>query len=149
MNRLWIGLAFLALALVAGNSWADAIRSAGYTVRYSAINSLQIPSAVAETNGIARAGDKAIITITLQHPTEDDAYHAVPARVTGQARTLIGERHTLDFRRIESDGSVYSIAALPLAEAKQTVTLTLEVTTLDGSVLIPVTFTKKLYTRQR
>src|SRR5699024_3631844 len=111
-------------------------------------NSLQIPPAVARDNGIERDGDQAIVTITLQQPTDDKPLQAVSATVTGQSRTPMGASQTLDFRRGVSAGSVYSLAVLPLADDEQTVTLELEVATADGSTLIPVTFTKKLYLRR-
>lgn len=117
-------------------------------VRYSVINSTLIPPQVARENGIERQGDIAIVTITLQRPTESDPLNAVPAQVTGHARTLLGEDYKLDFRRVTSAGSVYSLAVLPLHESKQTVTLELEITTVDGSRLIPLTFTRTLYRRQ-
>lgn len=141
-------LILVGLVLFSTHVWAGAVDSGYYTVRYSAINSLQIPAAVAQTNGIERDGNKAVVTITLQYPTEDNPYQAVPAKVTGKARTLLGMAQTLDFRRVQSSGSVYSIAVLPLTDKKQTVTLSLEVSTVDGSTLIPVTFTKRLYIRK-
>lgn len=140
-------LALLLLALVSANVFAGAVDSGAYTVRYSAINSLQIPPSVARDNGIARNGNTAIITITLQRPTADNPYQAVAARVTGNARTLLGAPQALEFRRVDTGASVYSIAALPLTEATQTVTVRLEVTTLDGSALVPVTFTQELFSR--
>lgn len=123
------------------------MHSGAYVVRYAVINSTQIPAAVAEANAITRRGDRAIVTITLQRPSADKPLNAVPARVTGSVRTLLGEQHELDFRRVNSDNSVYSLAAIPLHEHKQTLTLALEVTTLDGSALIPVAFTQTLFQR--
>lgn len=117
-------------------------------MRYSVINSMQIPPRVADDNDIERRSNRAIITITLQRPTEDKPLNAVPAHVTGTARTLLGERYRLDFRRVKSAGSIYSVAAVPLPEDKQTVTFELEITTTDGSRLIPLAFTRTLYQRK-
>src|SRR5699024_810732 len=85
------------LLLVAALAKAGEIGSGAYTLRYSVINSLQIPASVAAANGIERAGDRAIVTITLQKPTADNPYQAVAAKVSGTARTLIGTPQTLDF----------------------------------------------------
>lgn len=136
------------LALATTSAFAGAVDSGAYTVRYSAINSLQIPASVASANGITRDGHKAVITITLQRPTADNPYQAVAAKATGTARTLIGTPQPLDFHRVDTGHSIYSIATLPLSEDRQTVTVSLEVTTLDGSALIPVEFTQQLYARQ-
>lgn len=137
------------LGVMATSAFAGTVDSGAYTVRYSAINSLQIPASVAKANGIKRDGHRAVITITLQKPAADNPYRAVAAKVTGTARTLIGTPQTLNFRRIDTTGSVYSIATVSLLEDEQTVTVTLEVTTVDGSALVPVTFTTKLYSRQQ
>lgn len=136
------------MALIPFAALAGAVDSGAYTVRYSVINSLQIPAVVARDNDIERDGHMAVVTITLQRPTDDNPYQAVPATVTGHARTLLGAPQTLDFRRVDADRSVYSIAVLPLSDKEQTVTLSLEVSTLDDRALIPVTFTQKLFSQQ-
>src|SRR5699024_7930699 len=137
------------LVLAASSACAGALDSGAYTVRYSAVNSLQIPASVARSNGIERDGNMAVITVTLQKPTADHPYQAVAATVTGTARTLLGTPQKLAFRRVDTGNSVYSIATVPLGEAVQTVTVQLEVTTADGSALIPVEFTQKMYRRER
>lgn len=147
MIRLLQAILALTLCLATITASAGSVHSGAYVVRYAVINSTQIPAAVAEANAIRRRGDRAIVTVTLQHPSSDDPLHAVPARVTGSVRTLMGEHYKLDFRRVDTDNSVYSLASIKLHEQKQTLTLALEVTTLDGSTLIPVEFSKTLYQR--
>src|SRR5699024_8293183 len=74
-RRLSQGLAGLVLGilvLITAPAGAGEIHSGAYTLRYSVINSLQIPAGVAAANGIERAGDRAIVTITLQKPTADN-----------------------------------------------------------------------------
>lgn len=148
MTRFARPALFLALCLTTAIATAGTLKSGNYVVRYSVINSMQIPAAVAKENAIEQRSNRAIVTITLQRPTESAPFKAVPARVTGTAGTLTGKNHTLDFRRVTATNSTYSLAAIPLTENKQTVTIDLEITTLDGSRLIPLTFTKKLYRRQ-
>ena len=126
---------------------AETIKSSGYVVRTSVVNSMQIPAQVAQGYGIQRDGALAVVTITLQRPTTDDPLHPLAAKVTGDARTLMGQRDTLEFRRISDGGSIFSVATLPINENRQQVTFDLEVTTIDGSTLIPLEFTHTLYRR--
>ncbi|MES1933762.1 hypothetical protein T35B1_14214 [Salinisphaera shabanensis T35B1] len=131
----------MALPAFAGGS----INSGNYVLHYSAVNSLQIPQAVADSNGIDRAGDTAIVMITLQKPTSDAPLNAVPADVTGSARSLMGERKTLSFKRVENAGSVYSLAPVAI-EDEQTLTFDLNVRAADGRATIPVQFNQTFYT---
>lgn len=114
-------------------------------VQYSAVNSLQIPRAVAADNAIQRDGATAIVMITLQKPTAESPLGAVPANVSGRARTLMGERTPLTFRRVESAGSVYSLAPVAISD-DQTLTFDLNVRAADGGATIPVTFNQTFYT---
>ncbi|ROO29274.1 hypothetical protein SAOR_03765 [Salinisphaera orenii MK-B5] len=114
-------------------------------MQYSAVNSMQIPASVAEANGIERAGDRAVVMVTLQRPTADAPLNAVPARVAGQARTLMGETRALSFTQVESANSVYSLAGLPIGD-DDTLTLSLDVRAEDGSAMIPVEFNQTFYT---
>ncbi|MES1951237.1 hypothetical protein S4A8_10286 [Salinisphaera sp. S4-8] len=115
-------------------------------LHYSAVNSLQIPQAVADANDIERDGDTAIVMITLQKPTGDAPLNAVPANVTGSARSLMGERKTLSFKRVESANSVYSLAPVAIKD-DQTLTFDLNVQAVDGRATIPVRFNQTFFTR--
>ncbi|GAB3678779.1 DUF4426 domain-containing protein [Salinisphaera aquimarina] len=122
------------------------MKSGAYEVQYSALNSTNIPASVAKDNGIERSGDTAVVMVTLQKPTRDAPLQAVPANVTGAARTLMGDKSPLTFRRVNSVGSVYSLATVKIAD-DQTLTFDLEVKAADGSATIPVTFNQTFYTR--
>lgn len=135
----------LALLVLAGPAQAGSVESGDHTVQYSAVNSMQIPASVAEANDIERVGDRAVVMVTLQRPTDDAPLNAVPARVTGQARTLMGETRPLSFTQVESANSVYSLAGLPISD-DDTLTLSLEVRAEDGSAMIPVQFNQTFYT---
>lgn len=113
---------------------------------YSAVNSLQIPASVAKANGITRDGDHLVVMVTLQKPTRESPLQTVPATVSGSARTLMGTKHALSFRRVTDAGSVYSLADLALDEDEQTLTFDLEVKSVDGKATVPVTFSQTVYT---
>ena len=115
-------------------------------VHYSAVNSLDIPASVARDNGIARDGETAIVMITLQKPTPEAPLQAVAANVSGSARSLMGERKTLEFRRVERANSIYSLAPVPIDD-DQTLTFDLDVTAADGSATVPVRFNQTFFTR--
>lgn len=134
----------LALALVANAS--GTVNSGAFTVQYSAVNSMQIPDSVAKANGIKRDGETIIVMITLQKPTRDEPFKAVPANVTGSARTLMGDRTALKFRRVENAGSVYSLASFKLDSDEQTLTFAMEVKAVDDKATIPVSFNQRVYT---
>ena len=128
--------------------WAagGSINSGNYVVHYSAVNSLDIPASVARDNGIARDGETAIVMITLQKPTPEAPLQAVAANVSGSARSLMGERKTLEFRRVERANSIYSLAPVPIDD-EQTLTFDLDVTAADGSATVPVRFNQTFFTR--
>lgn len=128
-------------ALAAGGS----LNSGDYVVHYSAVNSLQIPQAVAADNGIERDGATAIVMITLQKPTAESPLNAVPAEVSGHARTLMGERRKLTFRQVENAGSVYALAPVAISD-DQTLTFDLNVRAADGAATIGVTFNQTFFT---
>lgn len=114
-------------------------------VHYSAVNSQQIPEAVAAANGIDRDGKTAIVMVTLQKPTPNSPLNSVPATATGHARTLMGAREPLTFRRVDSAGSIDLLAPLAI-EDNQTLTFELDVSADDGGVDIPVRFNQTFYT---
>ncbi len=144
MRQALVG-ALLLLCATAVAQAAGTVKSGAYAVQYSAVNSMEIPAAVARDNGITRDGNTVVIMITLQKPTRDTPLQAIPADVTGTARTLMGDRTALTFRRVQSVGSVYSLASLPI-ENEQTLTFDLNVKATDGRVTVPVTFNQTFYT---
>lgn len=132
-----LGLPFAALA-------DGTVYSGDYTVRYSAVNSMQIPASVARDNHIERDGQTAVVMVTLQRPTADDPLHAVPARVSGYAQDLMGHKTTLLFDRIESAGSVYSLADVSI-EGDPTLTFDLQVDAIGANATIPLRFNQQFF----
>ncbi|WP_353113275.1 DUF4426 domain-containing protein [Salinisphaera dokdonensis] len=122
------------------------MNSGNHVVHYSAVNSLDIPEAVAAGNDIARDGDTAIVMITLQKPTREAPLQAVAANVTGSVRSLMGGRKPLEFRRVDRAGSIYSLAPVAIKD-DQTLTFDLDVKAVDGSATVPVQFNQRFYTR--
>src|SRR5699024_3097499 len=144
----FIIIALASLLLLATPAWAasGAVDSGSYRVYYSVVNSMDIPTSVAHANGITRAGDRAVMTITLHKTKKEQSLNPVAGRVSGHAQDLMGERMPLEFDRIRMSGSVYSLAQIPVKDG-QTITLDLEIRPVNGNATIPVTFTHTFHTR--
>ena len=127
-----------ALAVARGQA-ADAVRSQGYVVYYSAVTGNTIPPSVALRHGIPDRRDVLVVNISVIKGPDAAQGVAIPARVTGKAVTLLGRTLDMHFHEVrERDGMVYYLA---LVHAKPPDTLRLDVrVTPPGARTIPVQF---------
>ncbi|HLQ85567.1 MAG TPA: DUF4426 domain-containing protein [Salinisphaeraceae bacterium] len=135
----------LLCAAASFSTHAEAYKSGAYVVQYSVVNSMLLPAAVADRYGFKRSGERAIISVTLQRPSKNEPLQALPAQVSGQAKTLLEQRQELDFRQVDDGDSAISLAEFKLAEKEQTLTFELRIKPADSERTIPLRFTETLY----
>lgn len=83
----------------------SSLRQGDYVVHYSAVPSTQIAPEVARQYAITRSANRALLNIAVRR---GDA--AVPAKVTGAATNLAGQREDLAVREVREGDAIYYLA---------------------------------------
>lgn len=134
----------LVTLLFSTGAWAiDTHRDLGdYRVHFSTMNTTKLPPAVAETHGITRARDRALINISLTRPGQPG--YGQPAQVSGTATNLMQQSRQLEFREVREADAVYYIAPLEHIH-EEVVTFELRVRPEGADTPLDVRFTRKLH----
>ncbi len=113
MRALILALLCAAALAVAQGRAADAVRSQGCVVYYSAVTGNTIPPSVALRHGIPDRRDILVVNISVFKGADAAHGMAIPAHVTGKAVTLLGRTLGLQFHEVrDRDGMVYYLALL-------------------------------------
>lgn len=83
-----------------------------YTVHFSVFNSTFITPEIAKIYGITRAGDRALVNISVTSTANGKTSLGLPALVSGTATNLIQQQRPLEFRTINEGDAVYYLADL-------------------------------------
>jgi hypothetical protein len=82
-----------------------------YEVHYMGLNSSFLTSEVAKMYDIPRSGSLGFLNIAVLQNTKDSPMpSALDAKVTGTIRNLIGQKRTLEFRRVREGKAIYYIS---------------------------------------
>ncbi len=90
-----------------------------YEVHYNAFNSTFIEPDVAESYGLTRSKNLALINVSVLQKQADGSKQAVTATVTGSASNLIGQSEELSFKEIREADALYYIGSLRFSGEQQ------------------------------
>lgn len=139
---LTLSIAFAHTALADTNSHP---KFGDYTVHFSVFNSTFITPEVAQIYKLTRAGNRALINISVTKTTDDITSLGLPAKVTGTAANLIQQQHVLDFQTIDEGNAVYYIADLRHTN-EEVMNFAVDVHVESEPKPFTVRFTRKLHT---
>ena len=108
-----------------------------WQVHYIAFPSTSIPAQVARSYKLERAGDRALINISVLN---NDKAQAVT--ISGVAKNLVGQSETLSFQEIKEGESIYYIAQMRFDNEE---TYRFEITLTQGNTTEVLRFHQKLY----
>lgn len=96
-------------ALAAAAALAERKATFGdHAVHYSVFNTTFLQPEIAERYGVVRARDRALVNISVL----DADGRAMATSVTGSVRNLLGQSHSLRFRRFDEGDAIYFLATL-------------------------------------
>lgn len=111
--RRWaFGLLFILAALPAGAQQTITIKD--IEVHYSAFNSTFLTPQVATQYQLKRNGYSAVLNISVLD-TAALGKPATGAKLSGQARNLIGNIRELEFREVKEGDAIYYLAEFPIS----------------------------------
>ncbi len=130
-------------AAPAQQAWSK--QQGDYMVYYSVFNSQFISPDVAQSYGIVRAPNRAMVNISVTK-IKDDGSETLgqPASIEGYAQNLMAVKTNLDFRPIEHPGTVYYIAEFRYS-SREVINFYFDVTPQGEAKPIQLAFSKKLY----
>ncbi|MFY8274304.1 DUF4426 domain-containing protein [Pseudoalteromonas sp. SSDWG2] len=108
-----------------------------WQVHYIAFTSTSIPAQVARSYDIERAGDRALINISV---LDDNTAQAVD--IQGTATNLVGQKESLSFKEIKEGESIYYIAQMRFDNEE---VYRFEITLSQGNTVEVLRFHQKLY----
>jgi len=142
MLRFLLGIACLWAGLAQA---AEVVRGSGFEVQVQPFPSTFLTPEVASTYGFERSRRQAllnVVALTLQ--PDGTARGAVPAKVTGFVKNLLGQTQELSFREIdEGEGAIYYLAPVRVSN-QETIQIVLEVVPQGGRA-IDVDFRHQVY----
>ncbi|MBS3798244.1 MULTISPECIES: DUF4426 domain-containing protein [unclassified Pseudoalteromonas] len=108
-----------------------------WQVHYIAFPSTTISPQVARSYNLERAGDRALINISV---LKNDKAQTVA--ISGVAKNLLGQSEELEFQEIKEGDSVYYIAQMRFEDEE---TYRFEITLTQGTTVEVLRFHQKLY----
>src|SRR5690554_605134 len=115
-----------------------------YTVHYSVFNSTFIKPDIAQTYGLIRARDRALINVSVTRTDGDITILGLPSQIRGQASNLLQQQQQLDFKEISDGQATYYIAALRHSH-EETFNITLQIQSHPDQTPWLVRFPRTLY----
>jgi hypothetical protein len=95
-------------------------------VHYSVFNSSFLQPDTAAASGLVRSKTLGVITVAVLRDGK-----ALPARVDGSVKNLLGQQSVLTFKQLDEPGASYYLAQFAL-EQREVLTFSLNVSTSDG-----------------
>ncbi|WP_462159109.1 DUF4426 domain-containing protein [Pseudoalteromonas sp. GB56] len=108
-----------------------------WQVHYIAFPSTSIPAQVARSYKLERAGDRALINISVLQDNEAQA-----VEINGVAKNLVGQTEKLKFQEIKEGESIYYIAQMRFDNEE---VYRFEITLTQGNTVEVLRFHQKLY----
>jgi hypothetical protein len=117
-----------------------------YVVHYNALNTNLIPPQVAQSYGIQRSPNRALINITVLKKVMDTPGTPVAAVVTANGTNLTGQTREIKIRKVEdSEGAIYYLGEFPVHNL-ETYRFTIEVAVEGEDEPLVVKFKQQFYT---
>ncbi len=143
MRKWMMSLLLTLLALPASAEQQKTIKD--IEVPYSAINSTFLTPTVARSYPRTRNGNTAILNISVLDRASLGK-PATEAKLTGHAKTLIGNLRELSFKQVKEGNAIYYLADVPISN-EEMLTFDIDVDAgLKGAGKL--TFSQKFYTEQ-
>jgi hypothetical protein len=143
------GAAILALLFcLSANAQIGSEQFGEYTVHYSVFNSTFIKPDIAETYGLVRARNRALINVSVTKTENGATTLGLPAVVRGRAANLLQQQQELDFVEFSEGGATYYIATLRHSH-EETFHITVQVQPEPGARQFEVRFPRTLYVEGR
>ncbi|GLT17140.1 hypothetical protein GCM10007938_09170 [Vibrio zhanjiangensis] len=94
-------------------------------VHYSAFNSTFLTPQVASSYQLKRNGYSAVLNISVLD-TYQAGKPAITAKITGQAKNLIGQIKALEFKEVKEGNAIYYLAEFSISE-QENLTFTIDI----------------------
>jgi hypothetical protein len=136
---------FALLLLMAGSGAAAESRDFGtHVVHYNAMPTNDLNGKMAEAYGLRREPGRIMLMVTVQRKGIGLPPTAVPARIKGSARDLLGNVQTLEFREVRNAPLIDYLAEIR-AKHQDTQTFELTIVPEDGAVGLDLRFSQQFY----
>jgi hypothetical protein len=129
------------------NSTAQQSQDFGeYVVHYNALNAHLIPPQVAQSYGIQRSSNRALLNVTVLKKVMDTPGTPVDAEVTASGKNLTGQNREIEIREIrDPEGAIYYIGEFTVHNM-ETYNFTVEVAVEGEAEPLVVKFRQQFYT---
>ncbi|OEE64275.1 hypothetical protein A1OK_05805 [Enterovibrio norvegicus FF-454] len=143
MKPLLLSIVSALLLLISPLSHAEQSKDMGsLEVHYSALNATFIPPAVAKAYGIKRSSANALINIAILDKNQSGK-PALTAKISGNARNLLGTTKPLEFREVREGNAIYYLAEVRIAN-EENVTFNIDINA-EGNRSGKLTFQQIFY----
>lgn len=136
----------LALTLAVEAPAETSTQVAGYTIHHNALTTDMLDPQVARTYGLQRSSNRALLNISVIKEVPGTTGQSTPAKVTTQARNLLGQTWEIPMREIKDGDAFYYIADF-LVKNEDTLEFAIAVTPSGQSQPLQVKMTQQFFTQ--
>lgn len=115
-----------------------------YTIHFNAVSTSQLTPSVAQSYGIVRSPDRALLNISILRTADNGRDAAVNAEVSASAVNLTGQIKNVPMREISEDTAIYYIGETVVADA-ETLIFTIEAVPEGESETLTFRFQKQFF----
>jgi hypothetical protein len=144
LTRQLTAFALTLLLLPAAGMGENSTSNNGYTVHHNAIKTDFLSPEIAQAYGIQRSKFRGMVNISVIKNIEGTTGQAVPAKITIQAKNLMGVPKPLELREIREGEAIYYISDFPITDG-ETVTFKLQVVPENSDSGITARFSQQFY----
>lgn len=149
MRKFTFTLLFLTMSLgllLANNAMAQRSQDFGnYVVHFNALNTNQIPPAVAQQYGIQRSSTRALLNITVLSKVINTPGTPVHAKVSVTGRNLSGQLRDISVKEVDDQGAIYYLGQLRVRN-EETFDFSINITPDGASEPLLVKFRQQFFT---
>lgn len=116
MQKLLVSLLCICSALWSSARAEQSLTQNGYEVHYNAFNSGFLLPEVAQANGLTRSKVMALLNVSVLKLNADGSKTPVTAQVSGEAKNLIGQFKTIEFKKIDEGNAIYYLGSFRFSD---------------------------------
>lgn len=119
---------------------------AGYTIHHNAVTTDMLDPQVARTYGLQRSTNRALLNVSVIKEVPGTTGQSTPAKVTTQARNLVGQTWEIPMREVKDGDAFYYIADF-LVKNEDTLEFAIAVTPIGQTQPFRVKMTQQFFTK--
>ena len=119
MHKLLTALLLISSLSFSAAQAEQSLTENGFEIHYNAFNSGFLTPEVAQANNLTRSKVMALLNISVLKIDSDGAKTPTTAIISGEAKNLLQQVKTLEFRKIDEGDAIYYLSSFRFSDEEQ------------------------------